>query len=106
MLLRLRLPFAIMISSTPLLMGQAMDGNLTGTVSDPSGAALKGATLELLNRATGVRFNTQSSDAGVYRFTNVLPGRFQLTATLAGFQTSEDQPGIYSQPSGHAPWRR
>ena len=87
MLLRLLLLLTILISSAPLLVGQAMDGNLTGTISDPSGAALKGANLELLNGATGVRSSTQSSDAGVYRFTNVLPGRYQLTATLAGFQT-------------------
>jgi hypothetical protein len=43
--------------------------------------------LELLNAATGVRVATESSDAGTYRFINVLPGRYQLTATLAGFQT-------------------
>ena len=86
MLLRLFLLSTILMSSAHLLSGQAMDGNLTGTISDPSGSALKGATLDLFNGATGVRFSTQSSDAGVYRFTNVLPGRYQLTATLAGFQ--------------------
>ena len=60
MLLRLS---TILISSAHPLFGQAMDGNLTGTISDPSGAALKGALLELLNGATGVRFSTQSSES-------------------------------------------
>lgn len=48
MLLRLFLLSTILISSAHPLFGQAMDGNLTGTISDPSGAALKGASLELL----------------------------------------------------------
>ena len=89
MLLRLFLLSTILISSAHPLLGQVRDGNFTGTINDPSGAALNGASLELLNGATGVRFSTQSSDAGVYRFTNVLPGRYQLTATLAGFQTPD-----------------
>lgn len=64
-----------------------MDGNVTGTVTDPSGSALKGATLELLNAGTGVRVTTQTNDDGYYRFLNVPSGRYQLTATLTGFQT-------------------
>ncbi|MBY0506512.1 MAG: carboxypeptidase regulatory-like domain-containing protein [Bryobacteraceae bacterium] len=78
----------LLLATFSLLNGQAMDGNITGTVTDSSGAALKGAALELVNAATGVKFSTLSGEAGSYRFINVLPGRYQLTASLTGFQSS------------------
>ena len=84
MLLRL-LIFSVVIPL--LLFGQTMDGNLTGTVSDPSGGALKGASLELTNTATRVRTTTLTTENGTYRFINVPPGQYQLIATLEGFQT-------------------
>ncbi len=64
---------------------QATDGNITGTVYDPTGAVVPGATVELENAATGVVRSTQTDSSGVYRFNNVLVGQYRVTARATGF---------------------
>ena len=64
---------------------QAMDGNLTGTVTDQSGAAVPNASLEIENAATGVKLGTPTNGVGQYRFNNLLPGQYHLKVTASGF---------------------
>src|SRR6202040_3225242 len=47
---------------------QTSRGTVTGTVLDPSGAAIKDATITLTGQQTGIRLATGSNEAGVYRF--------------------------------------
>ncbi len=68
--------------------GQATDGNLVGTITDATGAAVPGATVSVTNRATGVKTETKSGDAGEYRFNNIPVGQYNLTATASGFGTA------------------
>ena len=76
------------ISLVPAAFGQAISGNLTGTVTDPSGAALNGATVTALNDATGQRMSTVSSGTGSYLFTNLPVGTYKVSATASGFKTT------------------
>lgn len=65
---------------------QTFAGSISGTVIDPSGAVVVGAKLQLQNMATkDTRLQTSSSSGG-YRFTNLLPGTYQISASAAGFQ--------------------
>jgi Ca-activated chloride channel family protein len=58
-------------------------GTLTGTVKDPSGAVLAGATVE----AAGPSVATALTDGrGEFRLVNLAPGSYTVTATLAGFE--------------------
>src|SRR5271154_5732152 len=60
--------------------------SIQGTVADPTGAVIPGATLALKDLATNQTITRTSSDAGVYNF-NALPAdRFQLTVEKDGFQ--------------------
>ena len=61
-------------------------GALTGTVTDPSGAAVVGAQLTLTNRATGSQARFTSDDRGDYTFRNVPPGTYDLSVTGSGFE--------------------
>lgn len=71
----------------PLLVSaQTFNGNLTGVISDPSGAALSGATLTLTSPATGLTRNGTSSAAGEYLFADLPVGLYQLTISATGFQ--------------------
>src|SRR3989442_7439856 len=85
------LPFCVvtlMILSSVSLFAQATAGGLAGTITDASGAALPGVTVELSGPAMqGTR--TATTDArGEYRFVNTPPGEnYRVTATLAGFQS-------------------
>ncbi|MEO5923218.1 MAG: carboxypeptidase regulatory-like domain-containing protein [Bryobacteraceae bacterium] len=68
--------------------GQVADGNLTGVILDPSGAAVVNATVAAENLGTG-RKSAASTDAiGGYRFNNLVVGSYKLTATAVGFQTT------------------
>src|SRR5689334_21922870 len=77
--------FLALLGLTVMLFGQATDSNLTGTVTDPSGAALPGAKVELTNEATGVKASTTTDTNGLYRFNNMPIGRYDVTASAAGF---------------------
>lgn len=59
---------------------------LQGTVTDPSGAAISGATVSIVEQSTDVTKSTVSSDAGFYRISELPPGRYTMTVTAKGFQ--------------------
>jgi hypothetical protein len=69
---RVRL-FALVLSvmvglSTAAAFGQAVSGDLTGTVLDQSGAAVNGASVEATNNATGQKVVATTRGQGEYRF--------------------------------------
>jgi hypothetical protein len=63
-------------------------GNIQGTVFDASKAVVPGASAELRNKDTGIVNTTTSNDEGLYRFLNIAPGTYVVTATANGFQKS------------------
>lgn len=70
-----------------LALPQAMDGNLVGTVLDPSGALVTDAEVQAENTATGTKSQALKTDSeGQFRFNNLLPGRYTLTVKKAGFK--------------------
>jgi hypothetical protein len=66
---------------------QTSRGTVTGTVFDPSGAAVGGASVSLTGVNTGVKLSTESNAAGIYRFDAVDLGVYQLQASHPGFRT-------------------
>ncbi len=62
------------------------NATVTGTVFDPSGAAVPNAQLTLTNVATGQTRTVNSNDTGLYSFSNVGVGEFNLSAATPGFQ--------------------
>lgn len=74
-------------------LGQSTTGSIYGSVSDPSGASLPGATVTLTDIHTGVEQKTTTNSAGDYTFTTVNPGDYVASAKANGFQ-SQTQTGI------------
>jgi len=66
---------------------QVAGARLTGTISDPSGAAVPKATVSITNTATGVVHNITTDNAGLYSVPNLLPGPYEVTASAKGFST-------------------
>jgi hypothetical protein len=66
---------------------QQTSGDLVGTVKDATGAVIPGASITVTNEATGTTNTETSSSAGDYRAGNLLPGRYDLVVSAAGFQT-------------------
>jgi hypothetical protein len=67
--------------------GQTL-GELTGRISDPSGAAVAGAVLTLSNTNTNAVRNTNSTASGDYTFPSLAPGFYKLKAEHPGFKSS------------------
>jgi hypothetical protein len=61
---------------------------IVGTVTDPGGAVVPGAQVELVNTATNESRKMQTNDAGQYTFPSVPPGVYTLKVSKAGFATS------------------
>jgi len=62
-------------------------GDVTGTITDPSGAVVPNATLTLRSLDSGSSKNSTSNAQGVYRFALLAPGNYSVTATASGFQS-------------------
>lgn len=74
-----------MLVAADLSAQSTVYATLSGRVDDPSGATAPGATIVLTNQETGATETTASNDSGLYRFVRLAPGRYTLTAELAGF---------------------
>src|SRR3954464_8911309 len=68
------------------LFGQAFYGSVVGTVTDPSSAALRGATVTLINSGTQERRQAQSAADGGFSFQNLVPATYRVEVELAGFK--------------------
>ena len=64
-------------------------GGINGTVTDQSGAAIPGATVEATDEATNTTIKTITSTAGEYAFPEVNLGKYTLTVSANGFKTSK-----------------
>jgi outer membrane receptor protein involved in Fe transport len=64
----------------------AQSAQVTGTVVDETGAGVPGANVQLTGPAT--RALATSGTGGAYTFSNVVPGTYELTATIVGFATA------------------
>lgn len=62
-------------------------GSVTGTVLDPNGAVVPGATVVAKNVGTGVETTRETTGAGVYLIAPLPPGQYQVIVTAKGFQT-------------------
>src|SRR5437667_6219501 len=62
------------------------NGRLSGTVTDPSGAALVGANIRLLDENNGVIGQATTESSGQYTFSGVSPGNYRVEVERQGFQ--------------------
>src|SRR5690349_19394015 len=80
----------VLLAST-LIFGQAETGQLTGTVTDSSGAVVPGANVTIKSVNTGVSRTVQTSPAGSYTITNLQPDTYQVVVKGKGFQDLESR---------------
>src|SRR5579884_1290123 len=67
------------------------EGQIRGTVTDPAGAAVPGATVRLTNNATGIAVNATTDMQGLYTFNGVRPATYTLLVSAAGFTPFESK---------------
>ena len=67
-------------------------GSIVGTVRDPSGAAVVGATVQAVNLETNEIRASTTNEVGYYEFPLLPAGRYRLEAKMAGFQRATTAP--------------
>ncbi|HTF23464.1 MAG TPA: TonB-dependent receptor [Candidatus Limnocylindria bacterium] len=76
----------VFMSAQPL-HAQVDTGSVLGTVSDASGAPIRGAKVTLTNEGTAALLSTMTGADGIYKFTPVKIGNYKISASFQGFQT-------------------
>jgi hypothetical protein len=80
---------ACLLALPASLAGQTFRGGISGTVTDQSGAAVPSARVTAVETGTDTVFNTVSSSAGEFAFTNLPVGDYSVTITATGFSTEK-----------------
>src|SRR5579859_4322789 len=79
----------LILAATSALFGQAASGtgSISGRVTDPTGAIMLGASIEVRNSGTNVARTLESNDAGLYEVVALQPGVYDVKIAKAGFAT-------------------
>jgi outer membrane receptor protein involved in Fe transport len=73
-----------------VLPAQVQNGQFTGTVTDPTGAAIANAKVTVTNQGTGLRVSTTTNSSGLYTAKELPVGTYKLSAEASGFKTASD----------------
>lgn len=84
---RVLLLLGILALISALAFGQAETGQITGTITDPSGAAVPGATVTVKSVTSGTTRTATTNATGNYSITNLRPDQYDVTVTAPNFQT-------------------
>ena len=81
------LSILLFVLGTPALIAQVDRAELEGTVTDPSGRVIAGATVKALAVDTGISEEQPANSKGYYRFPGLAVGRYKVTSSDPGFKT-------------------
>jgi len=79
--------WAITLLFSSASLAQTTTADITGEVTDASGAVLPGARVTVTNTATGVERAVSTNEKGVFLVPDLPPGPYQLSVALQGFET-------------------
>jgi len=77
----------IVLFTSSRVEAQLTEGNVVGTVSDPSGAGVAGAKVSVKNVGTAITLETTSDAQGYYRVPHLSPGTYEIQVAKDGFKT-------------------
>ncbi|NWF82426.1 MAG: TonB-dependent receptor [Bryobacteraceae bacterium] len=93
---RVVLPFLLLFCVASVTTAQVTTGTIFGTVTDPSGAAIVGASVTVTDIDKGTAVNRKTDETGSFLFPFLIPGNYRVTVEQAGFKKAE-QSGIALQ---------
>ena len=77
---------ALVVGLSQPAYAQVLYGSIIGTITDETGAVVPGASVSVMNTATGASQEVTTNEVGIYRITNVFAGNYDLTVTSEGFR--------------------
>jgi hypothetical protein len=99
---------AFSLAAVPI-HAQVLYGSIVGNVNDPQGSFVPGVTITATNTGTGAKAETVTDPTGAYTLRNLLPGVYDVSATLTGFREHQEKginvtagnPGARQRDAGH-----
>lgn len=82
-------PLLVCLVLACALSAQEFRGTILGRVTDPSGAAVPGATVEVVNLSTNAAIKSATNEAGNYQVPFLLPGVYKVSVESSGFKKVE-----------------
>jgi carboxypeptidase family protein/TonB-dependent receptor-like protein len=76
----------IFYSVTAAFAQQSITATLSGRVTDTAGAVIVGVKVTATQKATGAKRETVTNSEGLYAFTNLTPGEYELVFENSGFK--------------------
>jgi hypothetical protein len=76
---------ALTLGPAPFVLSQSNNASIDGEITDPNGAVVAGASVDLKSKDTSVSSHFVSDANGLYSFRNVVPGTYQLEVKAQGF---------------------
>jgi len=91
----LRFAFVLVLTTTlsSTVLAQFQTGEVSGFISDKTGATVLGAVVKVVNADTRAEHQTFTDEAGYYIFTNLMPGNYEISVEMPNFQKVH-QPGV------------
>ncbi len=86
----------ILAVSGSISYGQSSSGTIRGTVLDPSGAAIGGASIEIQNPVSHYQQSVKANAQGAFQLANIPYNNYHLTTTAMGFQSSQQDVDVRS----------
>src|SRR5579863_9164135 len=85
----IRVPAAMLFLLPALNLPAQYDNvSVVGIVHDQTGAVIAGATVNVMNKATGAQFKATSNSGGEYEAPGLRTGTYKITAERTGFSTA------------------
>src|SRR5208283_324026 len=84
--LRLKLMFVLLVVFAAAAWAQRENGQITGTVRDPSGAIITAATISVKSTTTGLAREATTNSAGIYTIPSIPADTYEVTIEASGFQ--------------------
>ncbi len=75
----------------PSALSQAVNATLLGTVTDPTGASVSGASVTVTQTATSTKYSAVTNESGNYTVPNLPPGIYSVTVEAKGFKKDTHQ---------------
>src|SRR5882724_10324898 len=80
--------FVVVANLAAFAQGGGATASLSGTVKDPNGAVVAGASVDVKNPSTGQEFTATTNDNGVFTIPAVSAGKYNVTIKAQGFKTA------------------
>ncbi|MGO8985700.1 MAG: TonB-dependent receptor domain-containing protein [Terriglobales bacterium] len=80
------LVFVLLLALSSSAHAQTETGTIYGSVTDPTGAVIAGATIRLMDIDRGIKTEVATGDSGFYTLADIRPGHYQMEVEKTGFK--------------------